>query len=376
MTPQKIIHLIVAARPNFMKMAPLYHALNAQEWCTPILVHTGQHFDANMSDAFFKDLKLPEPDHHLGCGGGNHAHQTARIMMAYDDLLASQSSVAQGNEAIQRAATPDLVIVAGDVNSTLACALVAKKRHIAVAHLEAGLRSFDMSMPEELNRKMVDSISDILLTPSSDANQHLANEGISDNKIALVGNIMIDSFVMLEDQINRAAQNVPKDPYALCTLHRPSNVDCKHSLQLILEQLSELSKEKHILLPIHPRTRKNCEEFGLIESVMASNITLKDPLPYIDFMALMTRADLVLTDSGGLQEETTYLGIPCLTLRENTERPITVLQGTNTLISADKILLRAQEILGNPLQQKPKIDLWDGQTAQRVAEYLKSYFQI
>lgn len=365
MNAPKTIHLIAGARPNFMKIAPLYHALRAEDWVTPVIVHTGQHYDVNMSDSFFTDLKLPAPDFHLGCGGGSHANQTARIMMAYDELLDSLD----GNEA------PDMVLTPGDVNSTLACTLVASKRHITTAHLEAGLRSFDMSMPEEINRKATDAIADIMLTPSSDANEHLRNEGVDADKIWFVGNIMMDSFEMLKSQIMLAAKNNPQNPFVLVTMHRPANVDDKDVLSLILQQLQELARQTRIILPLHPRTKKRIKEFDLAD--MLKNIDVRAPLPYIDFMALMTGAHLALTDSGGLQEETTYLGIPCLTVRPNTERPITISDGSNRLIKPDEILTATSQILNATIKtKKTPPALWDGATAHRITQRLKTYWGI
>jgi UDP-N-acetylglucosamine 2-epimerase (non-hydrolysing) len=365
MSKQKIIHLIAGARPNFMKMAPLYHALQNQDWAQPVIIHTGQHYDANMSDNFFKDLKLPAPDVHLGCGGGSHAHQTARIMMAYDELLDKLE------------VQPDMVIVAGDVNSTLACTLVASKRHLVTAHLEAGLRSFDMSMPEEINRKMTDSVADFLLTPSPDANEHLKNEGVPDDKIWFVGNIMMDSFEMLKPQILEAAQSNPDTPYILVTMHRPANVDNKALLEAILQQLKTLSQTHQIIWPLHPRTKKMIEEFGLSESL--EHFDIREPLPYIEFMALMTGARLVLTDSGGLQEESTYLGIDCLTVRPNTERPITISEGTNRLIVPQDIYKEASAVLDKDASHSPRKaapQYWDGKTAGRIIQKLQDYWSL
>lgn len=364
MSKPKIIHLIAGARPNFMKMAPLYHALKKEDWAQPVIIHTGQHYDANMSDNFFRDLKLPAPDVHLGCGGGSHANQTARIMMAYDELLDKLEG------------QPDLVIVAGDVNSTLACTLVASKRHLMTAHLEAGLRSFDMSMPEEINRKMTDSVADLLLTPSPDANEHLRAEGVYADKIWYVGNIMMDSFEMLKPQILEAAKSNPDTPYILVTMHRPANVDNVALLEAILQQLKTLSKTHQIIWPLHPRTKKMIEEFGLSESL--AHFDIRKPLPYIDFMALMTGARLVLTDSGGLQEESTYLGIPCLTVRPNTERPITISEGTNRLIAAQDIFEAAHEALARTSEHSLKAppQYWDGQTAKRIVHRLKDYWAL
>ena len=353
----KKIHLIAAARPNFMKIAPLYHALNDAAWCHPVLIHTGQHYDANMSAAFFADLKLPQPDYHLEVGSGSHAEQTAGVMVAYEKIaLADQ---------------PDWIVVVGDVNSTVACAMVGAKCWIPVAHLEAGLRSGDRRMPEEINRILTDSIADLLWTPSMDGNQHLLREGVEAEKIDLVGNIMIDSLLMrgAEIEADTTAQQlaVADSEYAVVTLHRPSNVDQHAVLANICEQLIEVSKQCQIVFPVHPRTRKKLLEFELMARLSATDrIQCVEPLGYIQFMNLVTQAQLIITDSGGIQEETTYLGIACLTLRDNTERPITITQGTNQLIRADQLYQRVTDVLSAPVKASSVPELWDGKTAMRV----------
>ena len=314
------IHLIAAARPNFMKIAPLYHELNKTDWATPIIVHTGQHYDINMSDAFFKDLDLPEPHIHLGVGSGTHAEQTGRVMIEYEKVLVQQQ--------------PNLVVVVGDVNSTIAATLAAVKLGIKTAHLEAGLRSFDRTMPEEINRIVTDSIADLLWTPSPDGDENLIREGVPPEKIQRVGNIMIDSLEMMRGKIENAGtwqdMGLSRNVYAVVTLHRPANVDNEDTLRSLVNALIELAAIHPVVFPIHPRTRANLERFKMMEKLQATDgMKSLDPLNYVRFMNLIFNCRLVVTDSGGIQEETTYLGIPCITLRDNTERPITVIEGTN-----------------------------------------------
>lgn len=352
------IDLIAAARPNFMKVAPLYHVLGKEPWCRLRLVHTGQHYDRNMSDAFFRDLGLPSPDLHLGVGSGSHAEQTANVMLAYERACAGEQ--------------PDLIVVVGDVNSTLACALVGSKLHIPVAHLEAGLRSRDRRMPEEINRLVTDTLADILWTPSPDGDENLVAEGVPPEKITRVGNIMIDSYELMRARIEASGQRrklgLEGRGYAVVTLHRPSNVDEEAPLTALVGRLTGIAARLPLVFPVHPRTRKNLETFGLWTSLAeAPGMQVIDPLGYVDFMNLVCGARLVITDSGGVQEETTYLGIPCLTLRTTTERPITVTQGTNRLVTADELVAAVDEVLTGGGAGGRKPDLWDGHTATRVA---------
>jgi UDP-N-acetylglucosamine 2-epimerase (non-hydrolysing) len=345
-----------------MKVAPLYHALKAANWAQPMLVHTGQHYDANMSDAILKDLGVPDPDFHLGVGSGSHAEQTGGVMIAYEKICLEHR--------------PDCIVVVGDVNSTAACAQVGTKLWIPVIHLEAGLRSGDRKMPEEINRLVTDAIADVLWTPSEDADENLLAEGVDASKIDRIGNIMIDSFEMLRDKIEastaREELGLVKGEYALVTLHRPSNVDAKEMLSPIVEELVEASKSLPIVFVTHPRTIKGLEKFGLKEKLASTdNITLLDPLSYIQFMNVVTGARLVITDSGGLQEETTYLDIPCLTLRENTERPITMTQGTNKLVRADNLAANLAQVLSGDWPTGICPPLWDGKTASRAVEHLR-----
>jgi UDP-N-acetylglucosamine 2-epimerase (non-hydrolysing) len=355
------VHLIVAARPNFMKVAPLWHALRRQSWCRPILVHTGQHYDADMSDAFIRDLGLPRPDHNLGAGSGSHATQTAAVMVAY--------------EALCLAEPPDWVVVVGDVNSTLACTITAKKLLLPVAHLEAGLRSFDRTMPEEINRVATDALADLLWTPSPDADTNLRNEGVPAARIVRVGNIMIDSFVMLRARIEaaQAAQKfgLGRRGYGVVTLHRPSNVDDQAVLERALAALERVADQVPLVFPLHPRTRESLRRFGLAERLArATRITTIAPLGYVEFMSLLTDAAVAVTDSGGIQEETTYLGIPCLTVRTTTERPITVTHGTNRLADWDGLAAAVATILAAPVRPPSPPPLWDGRTAARVCASL------
>ncbi|MGH8233903.1 MAG: non-hydrolyzing UDP-N-acetylglucosamine 2-epimerase [Rhodanobacteraceae bacterium] len=352
------IDLIAAARPNFMKVAPLFHELREQPWCSLRLVHTGQHYDENMSEAFFRDLKLPPPDLHLGVGSGSHAEQTANVMLAYEGACAADR--------------PDLIVVVGDVNSTLACALVGTKLCVPVAHLEAGLRSRDRRMPEEINRLVTDAIADILWTPSPDGDENLAAEGLPPEKITRVGNIMIDSYELMRSRIDASGERnrlgMKKQEYTVVTLHRPSNVDAPALLASLVAQLKSIAARLPLVFPVHPRTRKNLEAFGLwADLAEAPGLKAVEPLGYVDFMNLVCDARLIITDSGGVQEETTYLGIPCLTLRTTTERPITVTEGTNRLVTAAGLVPAVDEILSGRWQHGRKPELWDGHTAARVA---------
>lgn len=361
------IHLIAAARPNFMKIAPLFHALKQETWAEPCIVHTGQHYDINMSDAFFTDLKLPAPHIHLGVGSGTHAEQTGHVMISYEKVIMNDK--------------PDLIVVVGDVNSTVAVTLAAVKLGIPVAHLEAGLRSFDRTMPEEINRIVTDSIADYLWTPSPDGNENLLREGIDEKRIIRVGNIMIDSLEMMRDIIETQntyqKYNLENKKYGLITLHRPSNVDNPDVLKTLCHILSRISESIPLIFPVHPRTRKNLIHHQLIETLEhTGNIILTEPLNYINFMNLVFNCRIVITDSGGVQEETTYLGIPCITMRRNTERPITVTQGTNELCRVDNLEKRSNEILNSEAVKHSIPELWDGKTATRVVESIKNILKI
>ncbi len=363
---QKNIHLIAAARPNFMKVAPLYHALAAESWCTPGIVHTGQHYDANMSDAFFRDLRLPEPVHTLEIGSGSHAEQTGRTMIAY--------------EGVCHRDPPDAIVVVGDVNATAACAMVGAKLWIPVVHLEAGLRSRDRRMPEEINRLVTDALADLLWTPSPDADANLLAEGVPARKIECIGNIMIDSFEMLRAKIAAAdtCARLALDaaPFAVVTLHRPSNVDARDKLAELVQALVHLSHELTVVFAIHPRTRKRLEDFGLLAAVTgAPAIRVTEPLSYIEFMNLVSHCAIAITDSGGVQEETTYLGVPCATLRENTERPITVTEGTNRLLKPGELVAAARQVLAGQWPRGKRPSLWDGHAAQRAQRSLHARFE-
>jgi UDP-N-acetylglucosamine 2-epimerase (non-hydrolysing) len=361
----KVIN-VAGARPNFMKVAPIVAAMKRREAeFQPLLVHTGQHYDETMSEAFFRDLELPEPDVYLGVGSASHAAQTAAIMQAFEPVVIKEE--------------PDWVLVVGDVNSTLACALVCAKLGIKVAHVEAGLRSRDRTMPEEINRLLTDQIADLLLTPSQDADANLRAEGISEERISFVGNVMIDSLLgnLERAELSRSHTNLrlPDKGYAVLTLHRPSNVDEQAAFVRILNALEEIARRLPIVFPAHPRTRKMIAELGLTERVEEiKRLFVIDPIGYLDFLQLLNRSCLVLTDSGGIQEETTVLGIPCVTLRENTERPITVEMGTNTIAGTNpaNITRAAFRGLDNPPKAAaPRVPpLWDGHTADRILDAL------
>ncbi len=354
---------VVGARPNFMKIAPLIRTIKKQKDIKHTLVHTGQHYDYAMSESFFKELRIPKPDINLEVGSGSHARQVSQIMARF--------------EAIALKEKPDIVLVVGDVNSTMACSLVAVKLGIAVAHVEAGLRSFDRNMPEEINRLVTDSVADIFFTTSPDATEHLVKEGIPKERIFFVGNVMIDTLL---DNLGQAKKSgilrrnkLVKKNYALVTLHRPSNVDTKKGLGTILCAINKIQKRIKVVFPIHPRTRSNLKAF-FPKSALKSmeNLILLDPQGYLDFLNLMMNASFVITDSGGIQEETTVLGIPCLTARENTERPITLTEGTNILVGLNeaRIVKEGMKILNKQGKKRRIPKYWDGKAAQRIVKVL------
>lgn len=356
---------IVGARPNFIKIAPFYHELTKYgSLFEHILLHTGQHYDLKMSEDFFRLLNIPEPDINLEVGSGTHAFQTAHIMLRFEDICLEYR--------------PDWIVVVGDVNSTMACTLVASKLGIRVAHIEAGLRSFDRSMPEEINRLVTDALADLLFTPSPDADENLLREGIPLHKIKWVGNIMIDT---LTDNLNKALASKTFEKWGLkvkefvyVTLHRPSNVDDKITLSAIWEAFKEIADETAIVFPLHPRTLKKLKEFALfLEVSQHSNIYLTEPLNYHESICLAKNADVVITDSGGLQEETTFLKTQCLTLRPNTERPITINEGTNKLTTVDSMVSDFQNIQNGNRKEGRIPEYWDGNTAERVVKELLAF---
>ena len=368
---------MAGARPNFMKIAPLMAAFGERPEITPLLVHTGQHYDRVMSDLFFRELGIPEPDLNLGVGSASHAVQTAEIMKAFEPIVVEEK--------------PDAVLVVGDVNSTIACGLVAVKLGVKLIHVEAGLRSFDRTMPEEINRLLTDSISDLLFCSEPSGVENLRREGVAEEKIHLVGNVMIDTLLRNRDKAEASTildtlhLNSGR-PYAVVTLHRPSNVDDPVMLDRIMTVLEEIGREMPVVFPVHPRTRARLNGVTSSKSVILENgpdavaenanfkdltpgLMLIDPLGYLDFLKLMAHARIVLTDSGGIQEETTILGTPCLTLRENTERPITVEMGTNRLVGSEpeRIMRAYREVVGGEMMSGGPPPLWDGQAAQRIA---------
>lgn len=372
--------LVCGARPNFMKIAPLIRAIEKQNASSsgnpiePLLIHTGQHYDYEMSKVFFENLELPEPDIYLGIGSGTQAWQIGKIMIEFEKVLFQERA--------------DLVIVVGDVNSTLAASLATAKLHIPIAHVEAGLRSYDKSMPEEINRLLTDAVCDYLFTHSLDANKNLLREGIPEEKVFLVGNVMIDTLLYSKERAQKSRilsqLGLKGRSYVVLTLHRPDNVDDATSLKTIAKTLDIISQRIPIVFPCHPRTRKNIEKFGLgrlFQTVRTQDaklgtatngILLMEPLSYLNFLKLMTNATLVMTDSGGIQEETTALGIPCLTLRNTTERPITVTQGTNTLVGNgdERVIEEAFRILDGKGKKGSCPELWDGKAAERIVEVL------
>jgi UDP-N-acetylglucosamine 2-epimerase (non-hydrolysing) len=354
---------IVGARPNFMKIAPLLDEMRSRPGIEPLLVHTGQHYDARMSDQFLEQLGIPEPDLHLGVGSGSHAEQTSQVMIALESAL----------EELR----PDLVLVVGDVNSTVAAALVAAKAGIPLAHVEAGLRSFDRRMPEEVNRIVTDVLADYLFVTERSGIENLRNEGIPAERIFLVGNVMIDT--LLRNRARAEALDMPgrsgvtAGAYALATMHRPSNVDDPELLAGFLGVFEEVSAKLPILFPLHPRTSNALEKFGLMDRLRGlEGVEILEPQGYLEFLGLTSQARLVLTDSGGIQEETTALGVPCLTLRENTERPITVSEGTNRLVGTRpaEILAAVGEVLAGGAGEARRPELWDGRASERIVEIL------
>lgn len=355
---------VVGARPNFMKVAPLHRAFQKyHDSIRHLIVHTGQHYDDAMSKVFFEDLELPQPDFYLGVGSASHARQTAAIMVEFEKVLEREK--------------PDMVVVVGDVNSTVACSLVSAKMHIRVAHVEAGLRSFDRTMPEEINRLLTDSLAQFLFVSEPSGITNLKREGVNDRNVFLVGNIMIDSLVHYRQKARNNGMmdrlKLESRKFILVTLHRPGNVDNKKNLERIFSIFESLGKDTVIVFPVHPRTRKMIEEYGLDrQGKSIANLRLLDPLGYLEFLNLMEHAGLVITDSGGIQEETTFLGIPCLTLRENTERPVTVEVGTNELCALDplRVVERSRAILQGKAKRGRIPELWDGKTAERITEIL------
>lgn len=351
----KII-MVVGARPNFMKAAPVYRELVKVMPGGVKLCHTGQHYDERMSKVFFEELEMPKPDFYLGAGSGSHAQQTAKIMMEFEKVILNEK--------------PDMVMVAGDVNSTIACALTAVKLGVKVAHIEAGLRSFDMRMPEEINRILTDRISDFLFVTEKSGIDNLLNEGVSRDKIHFVGNCMIDSVVKYLQKARaldmRSTFSLNGEKYILVTLHRPSNVDDAENLKEIMNFLNETAKKRKVIFPVHPRTRKQIESAGI--EIDGNGLVMTEPFGYLEFLNLMDGAEAVLTDSGGIQEETTFLGVQCITLRENTERPVTVDIGTNHLVGES--LTEAESVLNNILSGKIKQgkvpELWDGFSSKRI----------
>jgi UDP-N-acetylglucosamine 2-epimerase (non-hydrolysing) len=362
-----LIYLVAGARPNFMKIAPIVRALQAQQLLTYKIIHTGQHYDREMNDVFFEELGIPQPDVFMGAGGGSHAQQTAKIMVGFEELCMQER--------------PAAVLVVGDVNSTLACSIVAKKLNIPVAHVEAGLRSGDMAMPEEINRLVTDSISDWFFVTEPAALEHLRREGKQEDAIHYVGHVMVDNVLYQADKLDhtdtssfetsawKAERKAAGQRYGVVTLHRPSNVDDAANFTRIAGALKEIAAELPLIFPVHPRTRANLEKFGID---LGANITLAGPQAYMAFLNLWKDAAVVLTDSGGLQEETTALGVPCVTIRENTERPVTVDEGSNVLAGTDPaaILREARKILRGEGKQGRRPHLWDGRAAERIVAVL------
>jgi len=349
-----------------MKAGPLLKSLRECDDFSPLLVDTGQHYDHEMSGIFMAEFGMGAPDIQLKVGSGSHGEQTSKILYKYEQVLLEQK--------------PDAIIVIGDVNSTVACALAASKLHIPVIHLEAGLRSHDRGMPEEINRLLTDQLADLLWTPSPDGDEHLLASGIPIERIDRVGNIMIDTLVSMLPTIekNSNSQHFKLTPmtYSVVTLHRPSNVDVPVVLNQLLDELIQLEPSLHVVWPMHPRTRARIIAIGRMDELIEHGIEISQPLGYVDFMSLVSNSRMVITDSGGIQEETSWLGIPCLTLRPNTERPITITEGTNRLITPELFSVSVKQILENDIRKKVKIDLWDGKTAERCIASLKRFFAV
>jgi UDP-N-acetylglucosamine 2-epimerase (non-hydrolysing) len=359
----KKIHLIVGARPNIIKASPVYHALHSLNKFDITIINTGQHYDKLMMDIFIKELEFKTPDINLKIGSGSHGSQTAKIIHQYEEVLLKSK--------------PDAIIVFGDVNSTLACTIAAKKMMIDVIHIESGLRSYDKDMPEEINRIMVDSVADYCFTTCEDASLNLIKEGKSEESIFMMGNTMIDSLVKFEPRFNQSTvldqYNLNAQDYILFTMHRPSNVDNQEKLSKIINQIKTISKDYKCFFPIHPRTLHQMKDLNLLEQIeQLPNIILSGPLGYFDFMSVQKNAKLIVTDSGGIQEESTYFGIQCLTVRENTERPVTITEGTNTLIgnSINNISKEIKNVLQNP-KQSSTIKYWDGHSGERIAKIIQ-----
>ena len=359
----KIIN-VVGARPNFMKVAPLHRAFQQRDGITSMIVHTGQHYDERMSDVFFRQLEMPKPDIYLGVGSGSHAKQTAKIMSEFEDVMLDEK--------------PDLLLVVGDVNSTLACSLVASKLQVPIAHVEAGLRSTDRTMPEEINRILTDSISDYLFVTEKSGLENLKHEGVPDNKVFFVGNVMIDALVQFREKARASTilddLGLATQPYVLMTMHRPANVDQEAGLQALLETVERIAADLPVVFPMHPRTRHRFFDFGLGDRLeRIASLHLLEPQGYLEFLRLMEKATVVVTDSGGIQEETTFLKVPCLTLRDTTERPVTVELGTNELLelNADRVKQRVEEIHKQSTYESQIPPLWDGQAAHRIADVLE-----
>lgn len=355
--------LVAGARPNFVKIAPIIHALRARQHDDWFLVHTGQHYDAKLSDTFFSELNMPVPDESLGVGSGTHAEQTAKVMLGLEPILARRQ--------------PDVIVVVGDVNSTLAAVLVASKLGIRIAHVEAGLRSGDRSMPEEINRLVADVLSDVLFTTSEDADENLLREGIPRERIHLVGNVMVDSLLQHLDaarrrdtlqRLNLIGSNGQPIRYAVVTLHRPSNVDAADTFHGLMTAIDHVAQQMPVIFPVHPRTAARIASWEGAKG----DVRTMESLPYLDFLALNASASAIFTDSGGLQEEASVLGVPCFTLRENTERPVTISKGTNELVGTNptSIIAAADRVLNQPLGKNTEIPLWDGRAAERIVDVL------